>query len=61
MTESPDSALLAEIEAHAVEIARGAGAMLARDFGKPLKVEYKDEGKRDPVTDALRIPTLEVT
>ncbi len=51
MTESPDSALLAEIEAHAVEIARGAGAMLARDFGKPLKVEYKDERKRDPVTE----------
>ena len=50
LAESPDSALLKDIETHAVEIARGAGAMLERDFGSSVKVEYKDEAKRDPVT-----------
>jgi len=50
LAESPDSALLTDIEAHTVEIARGAGAMLERDFGSSLKIEYKDEAKRDPVT-----------
>ena len=50
VVESPNSALFAEIESHAVEIARGAGEILRREFGSPLKIEYKDARKRDPVT-----------
>jgi len=50
VVESPNSALLTEIESHAVEIARGAGEILRREFGSPLKIEYKDARKRDPVT-----------
>ena len=47
-----DDALLADIEAHAVEIARGAGAILARYFGAALDIEYKDKKETDPVLDA---------
>ena len=54
MPESPDDALLADIEAHAADIARGAGAILNGYFGKALDVEYKDKGKTDPVTSADR-------
>ena len=54
MPQRPAVATLAEIEAHAVEAARGAGAILARHFGKPLEVEYKDDKKMDPVTGADR-------
>ena len=42
--------LLAEIEAHATELAAGGGAILRRHFGADLEVEYKGEGKNDPVT-----------
>jgi myo-inositol-1(or 4)-monophosphatase len=48
----PDNSLLAEIEALAVEIARGGGAILGRYFGSTLEIEYKDEKKTDPVTVA---------
>ena len=50
----PDNATLVEIESHAVEIARAAGAILARNFANvaSLKVEYKDDKESDPVTNA---------
>ena len=47
-----DDALAEEIEQHAVEIARGAGRILAGHFGKKIEVEFKDEHERDPVTAA---------
>jgi myo-inositol-1(or 4)-monophosphatase len=47
-----DDALLAQIEAHAVEMARNAGAILLKHFGRSLSVEYKDKRQRDPVTNA---------
>ena len=51
MPQSLDEDLLATIEAHATEIARGAGGILGGYFGNPLQVEYKDENERDPVTN----------
>ena len=54
MTDPLGSAFLAKIEAHAVYIAREAGAILTGYFGKPLDVEYKDEKEGDPVTNADR-------
>ena len=48
-----DEGLAMEIEAGAVEMARGAGRILQSRFGGPLEVEYKDEKKeQDPVTSA---------
>ena len=47
-----DDALALEIETHAVELARGAGKILAEHFGRPIEVEYKDDKERDPVTAA---------
>lgn len=41
-----------EIEAAAVEFARGAGDLLAGHFGRALSVEYKDKAQQDPVTAA---------
>ena len=52
MAESPDDALLAKIESCATEMARGAGELLGTHFGNTLDVQYKDEGKSDPVTNA---------
>ncbi len=49
---SPDEALLKQIEDHATCIAREAGAILASHFGSSLDVQYKDEKKTDPVTNA---------
>ena len=48
----PDDTLLAAIEARAVELARGGGAVLSEYFGGNLNIQYKDENQRDPVTDA---------
>ena len=46
-----DEGLVMEIEARAVEMARGAGRILQGGFGRPLEVEYKDDKKeQDPVT-----------
>ena len=50
MAQLLDDTLIAGMEAHAVDIARGAGAILSDRFGKPLAVEYKDKRKSDPVT-----------
>ena len=48
-----DEGLMMEIEARAVEMARGAGGILQGRFGRPLEVEYKDDKKeQDPVTSA---------
>ena len=47
-----DAALALEIEQHAVVIARGAGRILAENFGRQIAVEFKDEHERDPVTAA---------
>ncbi len=47
-----DDALAREIERHAVELARGAGRILAGHFGGQIVVEYKDDKERDPVTTA---------
>ena len=50
----PDDGALAEIEAHAAEAVRSAGAVLARRFGAPLRVEFKDDRESDPVTPVDR-------
>ena len=47
-----DDTLLETIESRAIELARGAGAILARYFGENLSIEFKDERQRDPVTNA---------
>lgn len=41
-----------EVEAAAVEFARGAGELLASYFGRAVSVEYKDKAQQDPVTAA---------
>ena len=52
MRQPLDDDLLAKIETHATELARGAGAILNSYFGKSLDVQYKDKSERDPVTNA---------
>ena len=52
MPQPPSDDLLAEIEAHAAEIARGAGELLSGHFESLLRVDYKDEAESDPVTAA---------
>ena len=47
-----DEDLARDIELHAVDIARGAGRILAGHFGRQITVEFKDEHERDPVTAA---------
>ena len=47
-----DESQLAEMEAHAVSMAREAGLILDRYFGTPMDIDYKDKKKRDPVTAA---------
>ena len=47
-----DNTQVREIERHAVELARGAGEILAGHFGKRIEVEFKDDKQRDPVTAA---------
>ena len=46
-----DDVLACEIEAAAVEIAQGAGDILAAHFGRKISIEYKDKEERDPVTE----------
>ena len=52
MALSLDDATLADIETRAAEMAQGTGEILSRHFGTSLDVEYKDEKKTDPVTNA---------
>ena len=46
-----DDALAQQIESAAVEMAWGAGEILAGHFGKKISIEYKDKNKQDPVTE----------
>ena len=54
MTDPPEESLLADIEASAIQAARGAGELLRGYFGSSLDVEYKDRKRLDPVTSADR-------
>ncbi len=47
-----DPDLLSSIEEHAVSLAASAGELLLEYFHGDLKVEYKSEGARSPVSDA---------
>ena len=49
---SLDDKEIFDIERQAVELARGAGEILAGHFGRSIAVEFKDEKERDPVTAA---------
>ncbi len=51
-TAKLDAALLAEIESHAIKIARQAGEIVLEQFQKPLEVQFKSKKSRDPVTTA---------
>ena len=42
------------VEALAIDLARRAGELLAGRFGAAVAVEYKDESRRDPVTEVDR-------
>ncbi len=53
--ENPDDSLLAEIEGHAVNIAREAGQILCEQFRQPLEVQFKGKKNSDPVTTADRL------
>ena len=44
--------LLRDLEAAAVDLAKGAGEILSGHFGRQINVEYKDKDERDPVTNA---------
>ena len=46
-----DDALAREIEAAAIQMAQGAGDILAAHFGRKISIEYKDKEERDPVTE----------
>lgn len=51
----PSEETLKSLEAAAIEMARGAGGLLAARFGKGLEVEFKDRKKKaDPLTEADR-------
>ena len=50
VSESP----LPEIESHAVRLVHQAGQMALDRFWRPLQVEYKQEDRTDPVTEADR-------
>ena len=49
-----DEKLVLELENAAVEMARGAGEILAGHFGRQISIEYKDKEQRDPVTSVDR-------
>ncbi|UCD09592.1 MAG: inositol monophosphatase [Dehalococcoidales bacterium] len=49
-----DTAILEEIEAFSVQIARESGHILLEHFNKPLEVNYKGKNDTDPVTEADR-------
>ncbi|UCC16373.1 MAG: inositol monophosphatase [Dehalococcoidales bacterium] len=53
--ENVDTAILDEIEAFSVQIARKAGHILLEYFNKPLEISYKSEKNTDPVTVADRV------
>jgi myo-inositol-1(or 4)-monophosphatase len=47
-----NKSLALELEEFAIQLAHGAGKILANHFGRQLTITYKDKGKRDPVTSA---------
>ena len=47
-----DPDLLSSIEEHAASLAASAGKLLMDYFHRDMKVEYKSEGSRSPVSDA---------
>jgi len=49
---SEDNLFLSKIENQLKLLAKDAGETLLTYFGKPLEIEYKDQGKTDPVTEA---------
>ena len=52
---SPASEDLKEMESRVIEMARGAGRLLAERFARGVRAEFKDRKKnRDPVTEADR-------
>jgi len=53
-SREPGDSLLRDIEAWAVELVRRAGEMALERFRRPMQVEYKQQGRRDPVTDVDR-------
>ncbi len=53
-SDPPGDSTLAEIEDHAVQMARRAGQTLMGYFGSPLDVDFKDEAASDPVTNVDR-------
>ena len=48
----PNDSTARNIEAAAVEFARGAGTILTGHFGQTISIEYKDKNQQDPVTTA---------
>ncbi|MBF8268217.1 MAG: Inositol-phosphate phosphatase [Dehalococcoidia bacterium] len=50
----PEEPVLRELEAASLRMARGAGAVLRRYPSGGTRVEYKDKGEKDPVTEADR-------
>ena len=52
MAQPLDDSQIREIQRNAVDLARGAGEILAAHFGSSIEVEFKDDQQRDPVTAA---------
>ncbi|MEK7872441.1 MAG: inositol monophosphatase [Chloroflexota bacterium] len=50
-----DEPLLTDIESVAARLAGEAGRMLMDRFGQPTAVDFKEKGKRDPVTELDRM------
>ena len=48
----PEGPLLAELETFATNLAKDAGTLLVKQWGKSLNVRYKDKRNSDPVSDA---------
>jgi myo-inositol-1(or 4)-monophosphatase len=51
---SPDDATLVSIEEAAVAMTEEAAGLVMARFGRPFRVDYKDEDRTDPVTDVDR-------
>ena len=47
-----DDSVLAEIEAHAIELAKGSGRILESQFGSVIDVQFKSKDRSDPVSKA---------
>ena len=59
LTSDIGNALLIELEAHATELAKKAGALLMNHWKRDLSVHYKSKGFQDPVSEAdLKSQTL---